>query len=378
MRPRGTAVLQRVLPHYRLAIFRRLSVRVAPFFVAYGEATARDGFRNADGSHEPWMRRFHNIYIGRAYVTPKAIFAARRHTVVINAELGNLNLPLLICFRRLLGCRIVLWTFGYDPKRGFSTGDWKDRLRLWMYDQADAIVFYWRQGRDSILPYLKHPSRTFVAPNTLETDVLDSIRERLAQVDRRVLAERAGASGRAHFLFLGRLLADKEADRLLRAWKEVEAGTVPVALTVVGDGPERSSLEELARVLELRTVRFAGEITDAEAVGRMLVVSRAVVVPGRLGLTVVHAFCFGVPVISQAKPSHFHGEGIGYVRDGENGILVPDGDISALARAILLLAENDDVHSKMSNAARQTVEEEASIDLMVSGLVDAVELASRG
>jgi len=66
------------------------------------------------------------------------------------------------------------------------------------------------------------------------------------------------------------------------------------------------------------------------------------------------------------------------VKDGETGILVPPGDVNALASAILTLAQDTDRCRRMGNASRAFVEQEYqwqhSLGLM-SGLYDRITAA---
>lgn len=64
-------------------------------------------------------------------------------------------------------------------------------------------------------------------------------------------------------LFVGRLSAfDKRVDRLLRVWKRIQNKVPDYVLKIVGDGPEKANLEELAVKLRLQRISFEGYQTD--------------------------------------------------------------------------------------------------------------------
>ncbi len=377
---RNVVVLQRILPHYRLPIFERLRERESGLRVVYGQSAVGEAMKSLQRPELDWLEKVSNYYLSTrslAYATNLWGRIPKDSVVLVNAELGNLNLPVLFAFRRLLGLRIVLWTFGYDPALGFDpSARSKDRMRRWMYENADATVFYWEQGKREIENVIGKRDSFFVAPNTLDTDAEVAIRAVFASRPREELLQKAGLNEGRHFCFVGRLIADKEVDRLLTAWKAVEAARDDAHLSVVGDGPELPALRDLAIRLDLRRCTFMGAITDRERVGLLLYLSDALVMPGRLGLSVVHAFCYGTPVVSQLKGLHFHGEGVGYLTDGANGFLVPDGDVVALSSRVIEICRDRETRERLRRGATGTIEQRASISLMIDGLQRGIQHAS--
>ncbi|MFN7733909.1 MAG: glycosyltransferase [Pirellula sp.] len=75
-------------------------------------------------------------------------------------------------------------------------------------------------------------------------------------------AQRARAATK-RLLFVGRLSREKRIDRLLRAWSAIAPQRLPWRLRLVGDGPEKGTLTELARSLGIEDrVDFAGWTSD--------------------------------------------------------------------------------------------------------------------
>ena len=135
---------------------------------------------------------------------------------------------------------------------------------------------------------------------------------------------------------------------------------------------ECQPLKNLAGQLSLRHVHFLGEILEDERVGKWIYASIAFVMPGRLGLSVVHSFAFGTPIISQRKDSFFHGEGVGYVEEGINGFLVTDNNVEEMAKKMELLMTNPSVRERMRIDALLTVEQRCSVEKMVEGFDKAI------
>jgi len=149
------------------------------------------------------------------------------------------------------------------------------------------------------------------------------------------------------FVFVGRLDKGKGADLLIDAFAAVQDKNRKTALLIVGDGPERASLESQARGLDLRTpIRFFGWMRDPRGV---IAAADALVLPSwseGWGRSPVEALAAGVPVIM--TDVGLAGE---IVRDNENGLVVPPGDAAALTGALQRFTEDPDLRARLRNGA---------------------------
>ncbi|TCV79098.1 glycosyltransferase [Sulfurirhabdus autotrophica] len=152
-------------------------------------------------------------------------------------------------------------------------------------------------------------------------------------------------------LFVGRLVVSKAVDVLIMALPAILIEYPHVSLTIVGDGPEKASLKELAIKLGISNqVNFLGAVANPEL--PVLYRRAAIFVSPSLeegfGLTIVEALACGCAVIATNLPATRE-----ILADGETGLLVPLGDSAAIAhRALLLLADTTLRHS-LSRAGRQ-------------------------
>ncbi len=132
--------------------------------------------------------------------------------------------------------------------------------------------------------------------------------------------------------FVGRLRKYKGAQYVIRALPRVMRRVPGARLTIVGDGPYREALESLARSLRIQDrVEFLGPLSHpykVEALNQAMVAVAPSPKEG-WGLTVIEANACGTPVVASRSPGLIES-----VRDGETGILVPHGDVDALADAI--------------------------------------------
>lgn len=149
----------------------------------------------------------------------------------------------------------------------------------------------------------------------------------------------------------GRLTAQKAVEDILAAVARV-AG---VELLVLGDGPERGTLERRAVELGVSDrVRFLGAGTRDDVITLFRAVDVALVTSAweNLPHTLLEALAAGTPVIATTV-----GGIPEVVRDGENGLLVPPGDAGALAAALERIVHDDGLRASLVAAAAPSVEE---------------------
>ncbi len=154
------------------------------------------------------------------------------------------------------------------------------------------------------------------------------------------------------FAYLGRLKKYKGVELVLRAFAQLAHPTA--SLVIAGSGDYRSRLESIARSLDLGgRVRFLGFITDAEKLALLRRAWALVFASPKegWGLTNLEAAACGTPAVVSDSPGLRES-----VLDGETGILVPHGDISAMARALGRLAASPDMVRAMGAAGRTFAE----------------------
>lgn len=154
---------------------------------------------------------------------------------------------------------------------------------------------------------------------------------------------------------VGRLTPVKDQQTLLRAIAELRRAAPElcrrVRVFIVGDGPLRQDLSELADKLGLRDmVWLPGDRDDIPA---LLAATDVFVLPSLgegISNTVLEAMASGVPVIATAV-----GGNVELVADGVNGRLVPVGNPAVLAAALRAMLEDGQVRARQGANARARV-----------------------
>lgn len=172
-------------------------------------------------------------------------------------------------------------------------------------------------------------------------------------------------------LCVGRLCEQKGQLLLVEAVRRLVARGVAIELVLAGDGEMRAQVEELAERHHLGTaVRITGWIGSAEVRAQILA-ARAVVLPSfaeGLPVALMEAMALGRPVLTTWVAGIPE-----LVRHGENGWLVPAGDVDALVDALAeVLAATPQALTRMGEAGRRRVLERHAIEREVAKLARCI------
>jgi glycosyltransferase involved in cell wall biosynthesis len=146
--------------------------------------------------------------------------------------------------------------------------------------------------------------------------------------------------------YLGRLSQEKGVNYLVDAFSLIRNSTDQLKLLIVGDGPERKSLEQKVKNSGLENlVVFAGFQEDIE---NWLPAFDAFVLPSLTEgtpMALLEAMDLGVPVIATEV-----GGVPKVVTDQENGLLIPPGDHQAISNSLSILINNSELKAHLSKA----------------------------
>jgi glycosyltransferase involved in cell wall biosynthesis len=266
-------------------------------------------------------------------VSPRLLarFARATEDVAIIYELGLVGL--YAGFSKLVRRRGLISLVEGDYRHLGRTGTARAKvaLRRLAARSVDLFIANNPPARDYLVETLKVPSSRVVTGWWLAGMPADLP----ARVPAGMAAARDGAR---LFICAGRLIAPKGIDLLIEAVAIHQRETGPCTLWVIGDGPDREHLTELARRREVDdSVIFLGTVDPGTLKGA-LELCDALVFPtlqDLVGRVVVEALSVGVPVVL----SPMSGAAGTVVRDGVNGLIVDPREPHELAGALARFAE---------------------------------------
>lgn len=284
--------------------------------------------------------------------------------VILFLHLKDRILWSLIHWLKLRGIPVALWT------KARNLDDPDNRFRNAFFDYlhliSDGLILYTSSLR-RFIPKRSH-GKVFVANNTINFEEFPAIEDSKETIKRDL-----GIPFQKVVLFAGRIGEErnrKKVDHLIDMFRELERSDV--GLVIVGSGLG----DELRARMNPANTRYLGEVHDPKnyQISRIFKMADVCSIPGHVGLGVNQAFFWGLPMVTE------HGNQppeIEYLRDGENGFIVPEDDRLALRDRLLFLIDNGAERRRMSESARRHILAEASIERMFQGFLSCVRHISR-
>jgi glycosyltransferase involved in cell wall biosynthesis len=233
-----------------------------------------------------------------------------------------------------------------------------------------------------LLPFLRWAIKSsdgVVSNSRYTAREINSIVEREVAIIPFGIEDKAGKTRNASMsaksiLFVGRLVERKGVKYLVEAFDSISQEFPDCALTIVGDGSEKTSLEKLVTVRELKErVIFKGMITDAE-LERCYRDCTVFVLPSctdakgdkeGLGVVLLEAMSYRKPVIASDS-----GGIVDIVKHNDTGLLVPEKDIKALANALRNVLSDHSLADRLADSAHRYVMKNFSLHNITDRLLE--------
>jgi glycosyltransferase involved in cell wall biosynthesis len=292
----------------------------------------------------PDLVHIHNTFF---MISPSIYGACRERRIPVVQTLHNFRLicPAFTLYRNGSVCEDCLngslWNGIYHGCYRGSTAvtatvalilAWHRLMKTWE-ECVDCYVALTEFSREKFIAAGFHPGKIVVKPNFVEIDP----------------GPRTTASD--YVLYVGRLSEEKGLDTLLRAWERLPARC---PLQIVGDGPERTELENQVRQKNILNVSFRGFLSRTETIAATKG-ARFVVVPSTwyegFPMVIAEAMACSTPVICSRLGAMKE-----IVADHSTGLQFTPGDAEDLARTAAWAWNHPVEMTEMGRAARREYE----------------------
>jgi glycosyltransferase involved in cell wall biosynthesis len=168
---------------------------------------------------------------------------------------------------------------------------------------------------------------------------------------------------------VGVLLRDKGQDSLIRAFATIRSEFPTAKLLLVGDGPDKLRLQQLAAKLNvIDTVIFAGFVSAMESVYPAL---DLFAFPSRfegLGTSLLSAMSYEIPSVAFATCAFPE-----IIEHGRSGLLAELNNDASLANSLAAILRNPEIALQIGRAARKRIEQKFSATKMVDSMLTVYE-----
>jgi glycosyltransferase involved in cell wall biosynthesis len=373
--PGKIGLQQRVLAAYRVPFFEQLGTKCSDGLEIFaGEPRPEEHIVTGGRMDVATHIEARNVHVGRGGFYFCWQRGYRRwlkrfnpDVLIVAADPRIVSTYLAIRYMHSRGRPVIGWGLGTLTQRP-SRMSVASGLRSKLYRSYDAVVAYSSKAAEDYSRVGVPDDRIFVAQNAASMESANAAVVRYPADGEEVRKWRASHGlTRPTIIFVGRLIPQKRLDLLIESCR-VTANDFD--LLVVGDGPERKNLEQLAAD-RFPNIRFIGH-QQGEELSLAFAASDLFVLPGTGGLAIHEAMAHRKPVIVGVGD----GTEVDLVQDGRNGLLVPHVDLGSLTKAIQGYIGNPERLRKEGIESRKIVEEEANIEKMTSTFMSALRLVS--
>lgn len=366
-------VVYKIFNHYRKPVFDELS-KIFNFLLIH--STNKSGVFNEKASYSKLVKRF---FYGKKSTqvwlfTLLPILRFRPDVIIHEFTPSIISLHLTFLYSKLFDKKFIVWGHGYDFSLGGNPFDSnKAKIRKWYLKKSDAVIVYGLHAKEMLKKFINE-DKIFVAQNTLDTDLLAILRDKYEKIGKENIKKDLKISYTYNIIYIGRLVFNKHPETLLDVSKYIASRVENVAFHIIGDGEAKEMLRSKIAENKLSNIFLYGGIHDENISGKYLYASDIMVLPGCLGLSVNHAMCFDIPVVSfkQGLTGPFHGPEAEYVVDNKTGYLAKTGDVEDMGEWIISYLKDIEkrkfMHAEIRFAAREIFPKKK----MVEGIVDSV------
>lgn len=300
---------------------------------------------------------------------------ARTDVLILSWNTRYLSLiPSLLRSRRH-GVRTVLWGHGFSKK----DAPWRRGPRNTIARLADALLFYNHSVAKRFLEEGWDPERIYVAPNALDQRPIQEARQHWLDQPQKLqqFRQQQQLGEGPVLLHVSRIAPARRLDMLLEAAQKLIPRFPNLQIVIIGQGDHQAALTQLARQMCIEQhVRFLGAIYGQQDLAPWFLNSDVFAFPAHMGLSLLHAFGYGLPVVTTDR-ARSHGPEFDALKPGINGNTYRDGDTDSLAATLDDLLSNPERRAQMGREALRTALEEYSIEKMVDGMEAAVRYCAK-
>lgn len=278
--------------------------------------------------------------------------------IVFHGSIRALSTIVWATFSRLLRRDLVIWT------QGHTAGAKLEKTRFLWYRMFDNLLLYTQYEADQLRAAGFPATNILGINNGLDQAEIERASQDWPDQRLRMWQQEQGISKRSLLLSVARLDPKNKFPLMLEAMPKIISADPSVLWVVIGDGDAGDRLRQLAASYQLDDhVRWLGPIYAEQELAPWFLSSRLLVHPGAIGLSLLHAFGYGLPVATHSNRANQMPE-FAALRDGVNGMLFDENSADSLQRCCTGLLRDDELRERMSVAALSTARNEFNTQIM--------------
>lgn len=375
-------IVQRELSHYNIPFYLLLKNKMN-VVILYSYADSNSSENIAKSLPELFIKISgfypfkNNKYV--CYLSEFNVIAKMRPKIIIQEfSLSILNTYLLGIFKVIIRSKLVWYSHGYNrcDKSGEKIS--KRMVRVLVHSIGDANIVYSEGGRNYLVKYGIPKKKVFVAWNSIDTSKLLNEEKKIYKNQKNKSMQNGGNINQISFVFLGRMIKEKKGLLVAKIYVEIFKKYQNSTLHFIGSGPDETLIRVyLQKALEMKfdkCVFFHGEIFDQKQIGEILSKCNILLNPGCLGLNIIPALAYGLPIVATKDgiDGTCHGPEIEYIENTSAFIEVCTNSVNDFVLSCIQLISNQTQFNIARTEALKAFQN-ISLERMCNGFEEAIK-----
>lgn len=348
-------IVTNIIPGYRIDFYKRLladeKLTITIFCQSHipgtGLVSVRDALTDCVVRVPFWS-------LGNEVLTWQFIpWACLRDSGDVFFFLGNPRTFSNVVYSALLkrmGKKIVIWGQGHTA----GANPLMEKFRLLWWRLFDYFFVYTDREAD-LLKGKGFDGKVVVGMNNgLDQDAIDIAASSWSSGRLENWRREENLEGRCMVLSCARLEEKNRFDEFLETLPVLVNSMPKLLWCVAGDGRLSEELKSKAEKLNMgKYIRWLGSIYGEDELAPWFLSSRLMVHPGAIGLSLLHAFGYGLPVVTHNDASLHMPEFAAFAHE-KNGLMFQRGDSAAMAEQVMKICTDDSLRERLAREALDT------------------------
>lgn len=360
------AIIQRRMPHYRVAFFeslkKSLNNKGIELILAYGSATELELTKN-DGADIDWAIKLPTRYFlgGNLCWQPFRKYIGDTDLVILTPENKLINNLYTQYFD--FRSKVALW--GHGANLQGNPNSIKERFKRVVAKQSDWWFAYTALSSPLIVNCGFPENRITVLNNSVDTSEMIEHRTRVTKSTQQSLLQKYGLLGSNVAVYLGSLYEEKRIDFLLESALAIKRKVPDFELLIIGSGPDQHKVVAFER--QYPWVKYLG-VLKGEAKVQAYSLAKLNLNPGLVGLGILDAFVCQVPLIT--TDCGLHSPEIAYLEHQINGYMT-NNNLNDYVEVVIRLLDDDALLSKLQHGCLES-SKKYTVDNMAENFAQGV------
>ena len=270
---------------------------------------------------------------------------------------------------RIIGRPVIIW--GQVHTAGAGRVSEKIRLAWW---RCFRYQFVYTDSEADVLRKSGYSKKIIVAMNNgLDQATIETEKSRWNDSARALWASNQRLNAGMVLLSCTRLEPKNRLDVVIRALPELIGLYPHIVWCVIGEGVMKEAWRDLADTLGVSPhIRWLGAIYDEHELAPWFMRADLFIHPGAVGLSLMHAFGYGLPVITHGSRLN-HMPEISALVEGETGCTFAENNENDLSRVVQMLIDNRKLREKLGENALSCARDRYNTSVMSARFIQLLK-----